>query len=171
MSSMKNRRISMASIKTNLNGLEIMLFFWNSVKSKEKVNESFLNDICSMREFSFIYNEDFTSESLRRALSALNNKEPFSGNKTERKFYSNNLMTLEYIDEVQPTIDAIKKLNLDKLAEKAKEDIEIIIIPGISGSVEKRDNILLVDFFKVKYAENGLTMSGESLEDVLKNYI
>ncbi|MGI5998131.1 MAG: hypothetical protein ACOX89_05660, partial [Lutispora sp.] len=92
----------------------------------------------------------------------------FSGNKVERKFYSNNLMTLEYIDDVQPTIDAIKKLNLDKLAEEAKEDVEIIIIPGISGNVEKHDNILLVDFFKVKNTENGLTISGENLEDVLK---
>lgn len=158
----------MASIKTNLNGLEVMLFFWSSIKSKEKVNESFLNDLCSMREFSYIYNVDFNNESLRRVLSALNNKEPFSGNKVERKFYSNNLMTLEYIDDVQPTIDAIKKLNLDKLAEEAKEDVEIIIIPCISGSVEKHDNILLVDFFKVKNTENGLTISGENLEDVLK---
>ncbi|SHJ27807.1 TDE2712 family protein [Lutispora thermophila] len=161
----------MANIKTNLNGLEVMLFFWNSVMSKEKVNEGFLNDLCSMREFSYIYNEDFNNESLRRILSALNNKEPFSGNKTERKYYSNNLMILEYIDEVQPTIDAIKKLNLDKLAEETKDDVEIIIIPGISGSVEKHEDILLVDFFKLKNTENGLTISGESFEDVLKKQI
>lgn len=158
----------MANIKTNLNGLEIMLFFWNSVMAKEKVNESFLNDLCSMKEFSYIYNEDFNSESLRRVLSALNNKEPFSGNKVERKYYSNNLMIMEYIDEVQPTIDAIKKLNLNKLGEEFKEDTEIIIVPGTSGNVQRHDNKLLVDFFSLKNTENGLVISGESLEAALK---
>lgn len=158
----------MANIKTNLNGLEIMLFFWNSVMAKEKVNESFLNDLCSMKEFSYIYNEDFNSESLRKVLSALNNKEPFSGNKAERKYYSNNLMIMEYIDEVQPTIDAIKKLNLNKLGEEFKEDTEIIIVPGTSGNVQRHDNKLLVDFFSLKNTENGLVISGESLEAALK---
>jgi len=105
----------MANIKINLNGLEIMVFFWNSLMSREKVSESFLNDLCSMQEFSYIYNEDFNNESLRRVLSALNNKEPFSGNKPERKYYSNSLMIMEYIDEVQPTINAIKKLKMDWL--------------------------------------------------------
>lgn len=164
------QRIYMANIKTNLNGLEITLFFWNSLMSKEKVNESFLNDLCCMREFSYIYNEDFNSESLRRVLSALNNKEPFTGNKTERKYYSNNLMILEYIDEVQPTIDEIKRLNLNKLGEDAKEDMEIIIVPATSGSIQKFDNVLLVDFFSLKNTEKGLVIAGESLETALKNF-
>jgi len=161
----------MANIKTNLNGLEIMLFFWNSVMAREKLNESFLNDLCTMKEFSYIYNEDFNSESLRRALSALNNKEPFSGNKVERKFYSNNLMILEYIDEVQPTIDTIKKLNLNKLEKEASEDIEIIIVPGTSGNIQKHNNVLLVDFFSLKNTENGLVIAGENLKAALKKQI
>ena len=161
----------MANIKTNLNGLEIMLFFWNSVMAREKLNESFLNDLCTMKEFSYIYNEDFNSESLRRALSALNNKEPFSGNKVERKFYSNNLMILEYIDEVQPTIDTIKKLNLNKLEKEVSEDIEIIIVPGTSGNIQKHNNILLVDFFSLKNTENGLVIAGENLKAALKKQI
>ena len=158
----------MANVKTNLNGLEIMLFFWNSLMAKEKVNESFLNDLCSMKEFSYIYNEEFNSESLRRVLSALNNKEPFSGNKAERKYYSNNLMILEYINEVLPAIDAIKRLSLGNLGEEFKEDMEIIIVPGTSGNVQKHDNILLVDFFSLKNTENGLIISGESLETAIK---
>jgi len=159
----------MANIKINLNGLEIMVFFWNSLMSKEKVSESFLNDLCSMQEFSYIYNEDFNNESLRRVLSALNNKEPFSGNKPERKYYSNSLMIMEYIDEVQPTINAIKKLNLNSIAEKAKEDVEVVVIPGLSKGIEKADNKLIVDFFGLKNTENGLVISGESLEAVLEN--
>jgi len=159
----------MANIKINLNGLEIMVFFWNSLMSKEKVSESFLNDLCSMQEFSYIYNEDFNNESLRRVLSALNNKEPFSGNKPERKYYSNSLMIMEYIDEVQPAINAIKKLNLNSIAEKAKEDVEVVVVPGLSKGIEKTDNKLIVDFFGLKNTENGLVISGESLEAVLKN--
>lgn len=159
----------MANIKINLNGLEIMVFFWNSLMSKEKVSESFLNDLCSMQEFSYIYNEDFNNESLRRVLSALNNKEPFSGNKPERKYYSNSLMIMEYIDEVQPAINAIKKLNLNSIAEKAKADVEVVVVPGLSKGIEKSDNKLIVDFFGLKNTENGLVISGESLEAVLKN--
>ncbi len=159
----------MANIKINLNGLEIMVFFWNSLMSREKVSESFLNDLCSMQEFSYIYNEDFNNESLRRVLSALNNKEPFSGNKPERKYYSNSLMIMEYIDEVQPAINAIKKLNLNSIAEKAKEDVEVVVVPGLSKGIEKTDNKLIVDFFSLKNTENGLVISGESLEAVLKN--
>ncbi len=159
----------MANIKINLNGLEIMVFFWNSLMSREKVSESFLNDLCSMQEFSYIYNEDFNNESLRRLLSALNNKEPFSGNKPERKYYSNSLMIMEYIDEVQPAINAIKKLNLNSIAEKAKEDVEVVVVPGLSKGIEKTDNKLIVDFFGLKNTENGLVISGESLEAVLKN--
>jgi len=159
----------MANIKINLNGLEIMVFFWNSLMSREKVSESFLNDLCSMQEFSYIYNEDFNNESLRRVLSALNNKEPFSGNKPERKYYSNSLMIMEYIDEVQPTINAIKKLNLNSIAEKAKADVEVVVVPGLSKGIEKSDNKLIVDFFGLKNTENGLVISGESLEAVLKN--
>ncbi len=159
----------MANIKINLNGLEIMVFFWNSLMSREKVSESFLNDLCSMQEFSYIYNEDFNNESLRRVLSALNNKEPFSGNKPERKYYSNTLMIMEYIDEVQPAINAIKKLNLNSIAEKAKEDVEVVVVPGLSKGIEKTDNKLIVDFFGLKNTENGLVISGESLEAVLKN--
>ena len=159
----------MANIKINLNGLEIMVFFWNSLMSKEKVSESFLNDLCSMQEFSYIYNEDFNNESLRRVLSALNNKEPFSGNKPERKYYSNSLMIMEYIDEVQPTINAIKKLNLNSIAEKAKADVEVVVVPGLSKGIEKTDNKLIVDFFGLKNTEDGLVISGESLEAVLEN--
>jgi len=159
----------MANIKINLNGLEIMVFFWNSLMSREKVSESFLNDLCSMQEFSYIYNEDFNNESLRRVLSALNNKEPFSGNKPERKYYSNSLMIMEYIDEVQPAINAIKKLNLNSIAEKAKADVEVVVVPGLSKGIEKSDNKLIVDFFGLKNTENGLVISGESLEAVLKN--
>ena len=159
----------MANIKINLNGLEIMVCFWNSLMSREKVSESFLNDLCSMQEFSYIYNEDFNNESLRRVLSALNNKEPFSGNKPERKYYSNSLMIMEYIDEVQPAINAIKKLNLNSIAEKAKEDVEVVVVPGLSKGIEKTDNKLIVDFFGLKNTENGLVISGESLEAVLKN--
>ncbi len=159
----------MANIKINLNGLEIMVFFWNSLMSREKVSESFLNDLCSMQEFSYIYNEDFNNESLRRVLSALNNKEPFSGNKPERKYYSNSLMIMEYIDEVQPTINAIKKLNLNSIAEKAKADVEVVVVPGLSKGIEKTDNKLIVDFFGLKNTEDGLVISGESLEAVLKN--
>lgn len=161
----------MSNIKTNLNGLEIMVFFWNSLISKEKVSETFINDLCSMKEFSYIYNEDFSNESLRRVLSALNNKEPFTGNKVERKYYSNNLMVLEYVDQVQPKIDTIKKLNLEKLTSKITQNIEIIIIPGTSEGIEKYDDKVIVDFFKLRLSGDMLFIGEEKLQTSIENLI
>ena len=161
----------MSNLKTNLNGLEIMVFFWNSIISKEKVNETFINDLCSMKEFSYIYNEDFSNESLRRVLSALNNKEPFTGNKVERKYYSNNLMVLEYVEQVQPAIDFIKKLNLDKLSHSASENMEIIVVPGTSAGIEKQGNKLIVDFFKLKLSGDILFIGEENLQTSIENLI
>lgn len=158
----------MRNIKVNLNGLEIMLFFWNSIISKEKVNELFINDLCSMKEFSFIYKEEFTPDSLRTILSALNNKEPYKANKIEMKFYSNNLRIMEYIDDVLPTINAIKKLNMDLLSQKLGEDInEIIVVPGTFNTITKSNHCLIVDFFAVRLSENSLIINDKKIEDAL----
>lgn len=156
------------NIKVNLNGLEIMLFFWNSIISKEKVNEPFINDLCSMKEFSFIYQEEFTPDSLRTILSALNNKEPYKASKKEMKFYSNNLRVMEYIDEVLPAINAIKKMNMDLLSQKLDENInEIIVIPGTSNAITRSGHCLIMDFFAVRLSEGNLIMNGKKIEDAL----
>jgi len=156
------------NIKVNLNGLEIMVFFWNSIISKEKVNEAFINDLCSMKEFSFIYDGEFNNDSLRTILSALTNKEPYKASKKEMKFYSNNLRVLEYIDEVLPTIHAIKKLNVDMLSQKLDSNInEIIVTPGTSNAITKSENALIVDFFAIRLSENNLIINDKKLEDAL----
>lgn len=158
----------MHNVKVNLNGLEIMLFFWNSVISKEKVNELFINDLCSMKEFSFIYREEFTPDSLRTILSALNNKEPYKASKTEMKFYSNNLRIMEYIDDVLPTINAIKKLNMDMLSQRLGENInEIIVVPGTSSTITESDHCLIIDFFAVRLSEGNLIINDKKIEDAL----
>lgn len=158
----------MHNIKVNLNGLEIMVFFWNSIISKEKVNEAFINDLCSMKEFSFIYDGEFNNDSLRTILSALTNKEPYKASKKEMKFYSNNLRVLEYIDEVLPTIHAIKKLNVDMLSQKLDSNInEIIVTPGTSNAITKSENALIVDFFAIRLSENNLIINDKKLEDAL----
>ncbi len=158
----------MHNIKVNLNGLEIMLFFWNSIISKEKVNELFINDLCSMREFSFIYQEEFTTDSLRTILSALNNKEPYKASKKEMKFYSNNLRVMEYIDEVLPIINAIKKMNMDILSQKLDENInEIIVVPGTSNTITKSDHCLIVDFFAARLSQGNIIINDKKIEDAL----
>jgi len=136
--------------------------------SKEKVNELFISDLCLMREFGFIYQEEFTPDSLRTILSALNNKEPYKAGKKEMKFFSNNLRVMEYIDEVLPTINAIKKMNMDILSQKLDENInEIVIVPGTSNTITKSDNCLILDFFAIRLSEGDLVINNKKIEDVL----
>lgn len=161
----------MSNIKINLNGLEIMVFFWNSIVSKEKLNEAFINDICTMKEYQNIYNNEFTFESLRTVLSAITNKEPYKGNKKEMKFYSNNLRILEYIDDVNPIIDKIKKLNLDSLISKSEKDLEIIILPATTNSIVKFNNSLVVDFFALRLIEDELLIGEEKLIDLIQKTV
>ena len=68
------------------------------------------------------FDDEFTAESVRRALSAIKNREPFSGNKDERKFWNLNMWAMEDLELTASMITPIKQLNLDELVSKMPAD-------------------------------------------------
>ena len=78
------------NITLNLEAIEALHFFWIAASEKDHVDKKFFHDLGQMPAVKLMYGDDFDSESIRRALSAIKNREPFSGNHMERKFWNLN---------------------------------------------------------------------------------
>lgn len=156
----------------NLNAVEIMHFYWLSVASREKLNEKFITDIASSKAFQLTFNESFTKESVRRCLSAISNREPFTGNPVESRFYSRNLMILEYYDTLEEKINGFKALSLSNFSNDTIEcfeksnlnELEIIVVPNPFDTMIKTDNKLIINFFKFNMIDGTLSSEGKSIE-------
>lgn len=156
----------MKRIKVKLDVIEGMLYYWQATSEKEKVGESFLNDIANMPAMKLIYDDEFNEESVRRALSAISNREMFAGkNKKEGRFWNNNMWMLEDLGYTDMMVSPLKTLNLSSLIEKFEnlenstkyEEIEVIFVPGHLDVYNIIDNKLIINFFRVKpslYDEN-----------------
>lgn len=159
-------------VSFNLNAVEIMHFYWISVASREKLNEKFIDDIASSEPFQLTFNEEFTKESVRRCLSAISNREPFSGNPAESRFYSRNLMILEYFDTLEDKINHFKSFRLNELSKSTSEllnkldtdQIEIFVVPNPFDTVLKAGNKPIINFFKFHITDGGLSAEGKSIE-------
>lgn len=150
---------NMERIKVNLDVIEGMLYYWQATSEKEKVGEAYLNDIANMPAMKLIYDDEFTEESVRRALSAISNREMFAGeNKKEGRFWNNNMWMLEDLGYTDMMVSPIKTLNLSILTEKLKdaensskyEEIEVIFVPDHLEVYRIVDNKLIINFFRVK---------------------
>ncbi|WP_432665511.1 hypothetical protein R9X47_04405 [Wukongibacter baidiensis] len=149
----------MQRIKVNLEVIEAMLYYWQATSDKEKVGEGYLNDIANMPSMKLIYDNEFNEESVRRALSAISNREIFEGeSKKEGRFWNNNMWMLEDLGYTEMMVKPLKTLNLDSIIEKLNKDenssryeeIEVTFIPGHLDEYKIVDNKLIVNFFRVK---------------------
>lgn len=144
-------------IKLNIALIEAMNYYWISTSEKEKVSEKYLNDLSQMDEFKYIYDDEFNAESVRKVLSAITNREPFSSKvKKESRFWNNNMWMLEDLDLTNLMVQTVKMLNLDDLVIKINEkynskfeEIEIIFIPEHFNTFMMIDNKLIINFFKI----------------------
>ncbi|MBI6872783.1 hypothetical protein [Clostridium aciditolerans] len=142
-------------IKLNMDLIEAMLYFWQATNDREKVSEKYLNDVSNMDGLTLIYDNEFNAESVRKVLSAITNREPFSpGNKKEGRFWNNNMWMMEDLEYTNLMIQPLKKLNLDDLIEKLQnekyEELEVIISPMHLDEYKIADNKLVINFFRVK---------------------
>jgi len=146
-------------IKVNFDTVEAMLFFWQTTSEREKVTEKYLNDVASMEGFKLIYDEEFDAESVRRAMSAVSNREPFqSKSKKEGRFWNNNLWMLEDLEYTHAMLQPIKKLNLDTLIDEINsvntnkdfDTIEVIFVPFHTEEYLIKGNRLIINFFRVR---------------------
>lgn len=141
-------------IDINFEAVEAMLYYWQALKDKEKVPERFIYDIAEMPGLKDAYDEDFDGESVRRALSAIKNREVFaSRTQKEARFWNNNMWMMEDLNYTDAMVQPIKKLNLDDL-EEAGLVAEVIFAPLNLDDYVIKGNKLIINFFKIK-PENG----------------
>lgn len=167
-------------ITINLNVLESMIYFWEASKEGEKIGEAYLMTIADHPMMQLTYDEEFNAESVRRALSAITNREIFSGNKTERKFWNNNMWMMDDFDIMRAMVKPVKTLNLSEIvAELADKDlpysdVEIVILPMHNVSYQIAENKLLMNFFKIQldFMDFDLVQfEGQSIKDFVKEAI
>jgi hypothetical protein len=151
-------------VNVNLDAVEAMLYFWQSTNDREKVSELFIFDVTAMPGLKYAYDDEFNSESVRRALSAVTNREIFSSsNRKEGRFYNNNLWMMEDLNYTNMMVQPLKKLNLESLTEKLNdyqgnenfEELEVIFSPLHLDEYLIKDNKLIINFFRVKPSDIG----------------
>lgn len=171
------------SININLEIMEAMLYFWQATKDKEKVGEAYILSIADKQEMQYIYGEDFSAESVRLVLSAISNRELLNTtNKTERKFWNNNMWMLEDMGIMNSMLLPLKTLNLDDLIshinsknkQSSFESVEIIFFPGHNEIYRINGNKLFINFFRLSadmFEENKLTIDGLELKQFIMDKI
>lgn len=146
-------------IKVNLEAVEAMLYFWQAVNDRENLAETYIYNIAAMPSFTVAYDDEFDEESVRRALSAIKNREIFSrSNQKEGRFYNNNLWMMEDLSLTNAMVMPLKRLNLDELTKElnnkhpntSMEELEVAFAPLHTVDYFITDNKLVINFFRVK---------------------
>jgi len=173
-------------VSINFDVLEMMLFYWESVASKDKMTDEYFIEIAKKTEVSPLYNEEFSLDSFRRVLSSISNREKLN-NKTslESKFWSQNMRMIEDLNLTRAMLSPIKTLNLDSLkAEPLNlEKLSVIFIPIPEGDYIVKNNAIYFNFFSIiatyKDIENpdeiSVFLHGKSIKDyviecIMKEY-
>lgn len=167
-----------STIKVNLNAIEAMLYFWQAVNDRENISEMYIYDITAMPGLTLAYDTEFNEESVRRALSAIKNREIFKANsKKEGRFYNNNLWMMEDLEYTNSMVAPIKTLNLNSLLEtlnnkfpsSSVQELEVVFSPLHLEEYLIAENKLVINFFRVKPSDfDDNTYIGEK---ELKTYI
>lgn len=169
----------MISLKTNLEAIESMLYFWDATSDKEKVNEQFLNTLADLPVMRLIYDSEFTAESVRKILSAITNREPVSpANRKEGRFFNNNLWMLEDLGLTAEMAQPIKRLNLDSLAEELSQEfagdrnITVYFAPLHLEAAHVKPDALVINFFRLQpdFA-GGVNITEQSLADYIATHL
>ncbi|GFN35576.1 TDE2712 family protein [Tepidimicrobium xylanilyticum] len=168
------------SIKTNLDVIEAMLYYWQATSEKEKVGESYILSIGDFPEMKYVYGDEFDKESVRKVLSAISNREILnSESKKERKFWNNNMWMLEDLEFTNMMIRPLKVLNLNQMVDRLNslnpdkdfEQIEVIFVPGHMDEYIIDKNKLVINFFRVMpdlYEEGKVRIGDKDLLDYLE---
>lgn len=163
------------TITVNLDVVEMMLFYWESIKEKQKVSDSFMIEVAEKEDMQNLYNDNFSVESVRRVLSAISNREKVNHpTKEESRFWSNNMWMLEDLGNMNNMVKPIKVLNLNHLKDKIDssfEKLEVVFIPGHIEEYYIDENKLIINFFKlmVDFMDpTKVNIDGKSLEEYVE---
>lgn len=145
----------MKNIKIDFDVLEMMVFFWESVASKDKMGDDYFAGIAEKPQMEIIYNEEFSKNSVRRVLSAISNRERLNDRTPlESRFWNNNMWILEDLQTMHNIMAPIKTLNLKDVLESKNikseyDEIEVIFIPGHAEEFYVKENKIYINFFKL----------------------
>lgn len=163
------------AITVNLDVVEMMLFFWQSVKEREKVSEAFMIEVAEKEDMKYLYGEDFTTDSVRKVLSAISNRERLNNpTKAEGRFWNYNMWMLEDLNNMNNMVKPIKVLNLDHLKDELDikyEKIEVIFIPGHLEEYYIDENKLIVNFFRLMVDmmdETKVNLAGKPMKEYVE---
>ncbi len=165
------------NIKINLDLLESMLYYWKATSEKEKVGEQFLYTISDSEMMKACYSDEFNGESVRRALSAISNREIFSpASKKEGRFWNNNMWMLEDPEYTISMLTPLKVLNLDEEIKSVETDkdietVNLVIIPGHMdiSYIDKNTNTVYINFFRVmpSMADDSINIDGVEMKEYI----
>ncbi len=158
-------------MKTNLKALETMLFIWATLRDKEKVSDMILMDLANSDEMKAAYDDEFTTESVRKVLSAISNKELINSPiKKESRFWNYNMWMLEDSDMTDLMLSPIKTLNLDDI----EMDSEVVFFPGHVDLYKVLDGKLYINFFLLKvdiYGDNSVRIDGKTIKEFIQEKV
>ena len=139
-------------ISVNQNILEMMLFYWESVASKDKMSDEYFLELAGKKEMESLYSDDFTKDSFRRVLSAISNREKLNSQSSkESKFWNQNMRMIEDLTLTNAMIAPVKKLNLSELVGENlnTEKLEVLFIPLPEGDFFVGKDIIAFNFFSI----------------------
>lgn len=145
-------------IELNLETIESMLYLWTALAEKEKVAESFFIDVAKQYPLQAIKTKDFDEESVRKVLSAIQNRELLSAaTKEEKRFWNNNMWMMEDLELPKLMAKPIKVLNVNHLIDELniefpnndREILKVYIAPLHIDDYYIVDGNLIINFFRI----------------------
>lgn len=165
----------MSYINVKLNPVEMMIYFWETIADRGKVNEKYIISVANEEDMEALYDEEFTKDSFRKVLSAISNRELVNNaTKKEGRFWSLNMWMLEDLDNMRKMVATIKTLNLDYLMDKVNKDITIVFIPATTEETIVDGDKLLINFFKIainSLEEGKITIAGKEFNKFIEEKV
>ena len=141
------------AINVNFDVLEMMLFYWESVASKDKMTDEYFLEIAKKEEMQILYNNDFSQSSFIRVLSSISNREKLNNTTAlEMKFWSQNMRMIEDLNLTRAMLAPIKTLNLSELINENIKDIEtlkVVFVPFCGSDYIAKENTIYFNFFNI----------------------
>jgi len=162
----------MANININLNPVEMMIYYWETIGDRCKVSDKYIISLAEDENMKDLYDEELTKDSFRKVLSAICNRELVNNpTKKESRFWSLNMWMLEDLDNMRKMVTAVKTLNLDHLKDKVNKDLTLVFVPASTEESLVSGDKLLVNFFKISidpFNEDNVKFAGEDLKKYLE---
>ena len=137
------------AIKMNMDIMELVFYFWQATSDRDKVGEAFIMSIAGHEAMKPVYSDEFTVESVRRALSAISNRERFSADhQCESRFWNNNMWAMEDMGLMEAMMAPLKVMNLNDI--QVAGDYEVVIFPLHMDDYYLKGNTLYVNFFRLQ---------------------